>query len=122
MYAPGPIGGGVFEENSSAWVRLETGVTLLEKVHEESSPEKVTVRVTASTLKSDPTSREEILAQRLMTFVEDWNLSQEGENTAIDKVWRDLVKHKLRLIPFGWLIKRAASKDAKSLEEAWSQG
>ena len=68
-YAPGPVDCGLFRPGEQVWIRLKTGVTLLEKVHEESTDNRTTVRVTASTLKRNPTSVTEIESNRLMTFM-----------------------------------------------------
>ena len=77
-------------DREQVWIRLKTGVTLLEKVHEESTDNRTTVRVTASTLKRNPTSVTEIESNRLMTFYEDWDLTRADSGTQIQKTWRDL--------------------------------
>ena len=118
-YAPGPVDCGLFRPGEQVWIRLKTGVTLLEKVHEESTDNRTTVRVTASTLKRNPTSVTEIESNRLMTFYEDWDLIRADSGTQIQKTWRDLTKHKMRWMPFGWLIQRSAKRDAAALEAAW---
>mmetsp|Transcript_14801 Transcript_14801/g.27844 ORF Transcript_14801/g.27844 Transcript_14801/m.27844 type:complete len:154 (+) Transcript_14801:104-565(+) len=123
LYAPSPIEGKRLE-GEKLWIRLKTGVSLIEKTNVEEKGDKVviTVKVTASTFTNTPTSEEEITDHSLMSFFEDWHLEPSTilENgTRIVKVWRDIEKHKLRWLPLGWLVIQSAKKDIDKMKEVW---
>ena len=93
---------------------------MLERVSEHGEVCPLTIRVTVSSLKSDPSRAEDVHAKRLMTFYEDCFLSLSSGGTEITKVWCDLEKHTHWFIPFGLLISMAVKQDAPRLETAWN--
>ena len=121
QYAPAPIDGGIFREGEQFWIRLKSGVSLVEKLNAESNANRVTVKVTVSPLKTVPNSADEIEGQRMLCFFEDWHLEATESGTRIVKVWRDLEKHKMRWMPFAWLIRRSVKKDVETLQRVWSE-
>ena len=120
-YFPDALEGGVFEEGEAIWVRAKTGTTLIERTSSPGDVDRVSVRVTSTSLKSGDLSRAALAGAPLLQFHEDWVLEPSETGTRISKRWRDLQAFGfMKLLPAGWLVRRAADQGAPTLEAAWS--
>lgn len=120
-YFPGAIEGGTFADGEAIWIRASTGITMIERITDEQQPRTVTVRVTATSVKTAPPTRAELAGAPLMRFTEDWVLEETADGCTVHKVWRDLERFGvMRWLPAAWLIRRSARNDQPKLIAAWS--
>src|SRR3954453_13202614 len=71
-YYPDPIEGGVFEGGRAMWCRGAIGVSMLERVDEESTEDRLVILVTTAVGLEPPYTPESIRAGATFTMVEDW--------------------------------------------------
>jgi hypothetical protein len=89
-YYPDPIEGGVFEEGRAIWCRGAIGVSMLERVDDESSDDCLVVLVTTAAGLEPPYTPENIRAAATFTMVEDWAAAATTDGTTLTKSWRDV--------------------------------
>ena len=89
-YYPDPIEGGVFEAGRAIWCRGASGVSMLERVDDESSDDCLVVLVTTAAGLEPPYTPEGIRAGATFTMVEDWAVVATPEGTTLTKSWRDI--------------------------------
>jgi hypothetical protein len=90
-------------------------------VAEESSEDKVVIKVTTATRLKPPYTAERIRSARFFTMIEDWELESTEQGSLLTKTWRDVKKYKMKFIPMGLMIKRGAKGESASLKEAWDK-
>lgn len=121
-YFPGATSGGRFDDDA-IWIRSNTGTTLIERLSAASDTSLVTVRVSATRVKSDPPDRGELAASPLMRFTEDWELEGTESGTDVRKSWRDLQAFGImRFMPARWLVSRNGRSGCSIIAEKWSSG
>lgn len=120
-YYPSPIEGGVIEPNSKIFCRGRPGVSMLAIVHHESNEDCIVVEVTAATGIDPPFTESRIRSARFFTMLEDWHLEETSQGTRLTKTWRDIVKYKMKFLPLGMIVRRAAITESKELRLAWNQ-
>ena len=89
-YYPDPIEGGVFEDGRAIWCRGAIGVSMLERVDDESSGDCLVVLVTTAVGLEPPYTPESIRAGATFTMVEDWAVAATTDGTTLTKSWRDV--------------------------------
>src|SRR6516162_4871124 len=87
-YCPDPIEGGVFEAGRAIWCRGAIGVSMLERVDDESSDDCLVVLVTTAAGLEPPYTPEIIRAAATFTMVEDWAVAASTDGTTLTKSWR----------------------------------
>lgn len=121
-YYPSGIEGEVLEPGRSFYCRGKSGVSLLERVEEDCSDTRLTLRVTTAIgLKNPPFTAEKITRARSFTMVEDWELEATDEGCLLTKTWRDLKKYRQRYLPMRLIVKRSAMGETRHLQEAWDR-
>ncbi len=120
-YFTAPMEAGVFEDGRSIWCRGRMGVSMLERVEDESSDDCVVILVTMALGLDPPYTPEGITAATTFTMVEDWALATNPEGTTLTKSWRD-VKVKTPL-PFALedAIRESAKGESHLLVEGWNE-
>jgi len=89
-YYPDPIEGGVFADGRAIWCRGAIGVSMLERVDDESSGDCLVVLVTTAVGLEPPYTPESIRAAATFTMVEDWAVAATTDGTTLTKSWRDV--------------------------------
>lgn len=119
-YYPDPIDGGVFEPGRAIWCRGAIGVSMLERVDEESSGDRLVVLVTTAAGLEPPYTPEGIRAAATFTMVEDWAVAATTDGTTLTKSWRAVVT--LVDLPFSMedTVRDTAKGEAESLVEKWN--
>jgi hypothetical protein len=119
-YYPDPIEGGVFEEGRAIWCRGATGVSMLERVEEESSGECLVVLVTTAAGLQPPYTPESIRAGATFTMVEDWAVLATTDGTKLTKSWRDITM--IVDLPFSMedAVRETSKGESEPLVEKWN--
>ena len=120
-YYPAPIEGGVFEAGRSIWCRGEIGVSLLERVEDESSDECVVVVVTTAVGLEPPYTREGIEAAATFSMIEDWSLAAGPNGTTLTKTWRDIRATGDPPFPLEDAVRETAKGESGTLVERWNE-
>jgi hypothetical protein len=119
-YYPLPLEGGVFEAGRSIWCRGEIGVSMLERVEDESSDDCVVVLVTTAVGLEPPYTPEGIEAATTFTMVEDWALAAGPNGTTLTKTWRDIRAAGEPPFPLEDAVRDTAKGESGSLVERWN--
>jgi hypothetical protein len=119
-YYPAPLEGGVFEPGRSIWCRGEMGVSMLERLADESSDDRVTVLVTTAVGLEPPYTPGAIEAATTFTMVEDWALAETAAGTALTKTWRDVAVPGDVPFPIEDVVREAAEGESGALVERWN--
>ena len=119
-YYPAPIEGGVFEAGRSIWCRGEIGVSMLERVEDESTDDCVVVLVTTAVGLEPPYTPEAIQAATTFTMVEDWALAAGPEGTTLTKTWRDIRAPADPPFPLEDAVRDTAKGESGALVERWN--
>jgi len=120
-YYPAPLEGGVFEAGRSIWCRGEIGVSMLERVEEESSDDCLVVLVTTSVGLDPPYTPEAIEAATTFTMVEDWALATGLTGTTLTKTWRDVRANGDPPFPLEDAVRETAKGESGVLVERWDE-
>jgi hypothetical protein len=120
-YFPDLIDYGTFEAGKAIWCSGKSGVTLLELNEKESSDSKLVLTVVTSNTLKPPYTVERIKAEPFLSMVEDWELVAAGGGTALTKTWRNVVKHRMKWLPIGFIIRRTAKSEHAKLVNAWNR-
>jgi hypothetical protein len=120
-YYPSPIEGGVIEPGSKIYCRGKAGVSLLETVPEDSSNERLVVKVTTATGIKAPFTESRIRSAQFFTMVEDWQLEETAQGTRLTKTWRNMVKHQMKYLPMKMIVRRSAKAESGELQVAWDR-
>ena len=120
-YFPGVIDCGTFETGKSIWCSAKTGVSLLQLIEEETTQWKLTMRVVNASKIATPYTVEDIERNTFMTMVEDWEIEASDGGTRLTKTWRNVVMHKMKWLPMGFLIRRTAKSEHKKLVDSWNK-
>lgn len=120
-YYPDGIEGEVIEPGQSFYCRGKAGVSLLERLPQESRDNKLVVLVTTATGLKPPFTAERIRAARFFSMVEDWELEATDSGCLLTKTWRNLNKYRLRFLPLGMIVKRSAKAESPHLQAAWNK-
>ena len=120
-YFPHVIDCGTFEAGKSIWCSSKTGVSLLEFVEEETTQWKLTMNVVNASKMAVPYTAEAIKANPFMTMVEDWEIEANDGGTRLTKTWRNVVKHKMKWLPMGLLIRMTAKGEHQKLVDGWNK-
>jgi len=119
-YYPAPLEGGVFEAGRSIWCRGEIGVSMLQRLEEESSDDCVVVLVTTAIGLDPPYTSEAIEAATTFTMVEDWALSASTDGTTLTKTWRDVRTPGDPPFPIEDAVRDTAKGESGVLIERWN--
>jgi len=120
-YYPAPIEGGVFDAGRAIWCRGEIGVSMLERVDDESSDDCVVVLVTTAVGLEPPYTRDAIEAATTFTMVEDWALSPGPDGgTTLTKSWRDVRAAGEPPFPLEDAVRDTAKGESPTLVERWN--
>jgi hypothetical protein len=119
-YYPLPIEGGVFVAGRSFWCRGEIGVSMLERVDDESSDDCLVVLVTTAVGLGPPYTPEGIKAATTFTMVEDWALAANGDGTTLTKTWRDIRAVGDPPFPLEDAVRETAKGESPTLVERWN--
>lgn len=120
-YYPAPLEGGVFEAGRSIWCRGELGVSMLERVEDESDDDCVTVLVTTAIGLEPPYTPEGIEAATTFTMVEDWAVAPSPTGTTLTKTWRDVRTAGDPPFPIEDVVREAAKAESGSLVDRWNE-
>ena len=120
-YYPAPVEGGVFEEGRSIWCRGEMGVSMLERIEDESSDDCVVVLVTTAIGREPPYTPEGIEAATTFTMIEDWALTPSPDGTTLTKSWRDIRATGEPPFPLEDAVRETAKGESGSLVERWNE-
>ena len=120
-YFPHVIDCGTFEAGKNIWCSSKTGVSLLEFVESETTQWKLTMNVVNTGRMAAPYTAEAIKANPFMTMLEDWEIEANDDGTRLTKTWRNVVKHKMRWLPMGLLIRRTARGEHQKLVDGWNK-
>ena len=120
-YFPDVIDCGAFEVGKSIWCSGKAGVSLLEIIEEETTAWKLTMTVVNATKVATPYTAEAIKANPFMTMVEDWEIESKDGGTQLTKTWRDIVKHKMKWLPMGLMIRITAKREHQRLVDGWNK-
>ena len=120
-YSPAPIEAGVFEAGHSIWCRGEMGVSMLERIDDESSDDCVVVLVTTALGLEPPYTPEGIKAATTFTMVEDWAVAASPDGTTLTKSWRDVKTTRELPFPLEDSIREAALSESGPLVEKWNE-
>ena len=118
-YYPAGIDCGVFEAGKSFYCRGKSGVSLLELDTEQSTKSKLVLKVTTALNLKPPFTPQKIRNHVFFTMVEDWEIQACDQGTRLRKSWRDIKKHKLKLLPIGLVVKLTAKSESSKLKLAW---
>lgn len=119
-YYPLPVEGGVFEAGRAIWCRGEMGVSMLERLDDESTDDCEVVLVTTAIGLEPPYSPEAIRAATTFTMIEDWALAPNGAGTTLTKRWRDVVATGEPPFPLEDTIRDAAKGESGTLVARWN--
>lgn len=119
-YYPDPIEGGEFDERRAIWCRGASGVSMLERVDDESSGECLVVLVTTAVGLEPPYTADRIRAGATFTMVEDWAVAETTDGTTLTKSWRDVTT--LVDLPFSMedAVRETARVESGPLVEKWN--
>jgi len=119
-YYPDPIEGGVFQDGRAIWCRGSTGVSLLERVDDESSRDCLVVLVTTAVGLEPPYTPESIRAAATFTMVEDWAVVATTDGTTLTKSWRDVTM--IVDLPFSMedVVRETSKGESEPLVERWN--
>lgn len=120
-YFPDVIDCGTFEQGKAVWCSGKSGVSLLELDESQSTPTMVVTKVYNALGLKPPYTQEAIKARPFMTMVEDWEVEAIEGGTRLTKTWRDVVKHKMKWLPMGMMIRRTAKKERADLIAGWNR-
>ena len=120
-YYPAPLEGGVFEAGRSFWCRGEMGVSMLERVEQQSSDDCVVVLVTTAIGLDPPYSPEAIEAAATFTMIEDWALAAGPDGTTLTKTWRDIRSTGDPPFPIEDAVRETAKGESGTLIERWNE-
>jgi hypothetical protein len=120
-YYPAPMEGGVFEVGRSIWCRGEMGVSMLERVEDESSDDCVVVLVTTAIGLEPPYTPEGIEAATTFTMIEDWALAPGPDGTTLTKTWREVRATGDPPFPLEDAVRETAKGERGSLVERWNE-
>jgi hypothetical protein len=113
-YYPDPIEGGVFEDGRLIWCRGAIGVSMLERVDDESSGDCLVVLVTTAAGLEPPYTPESVRAEATFTMVEDWAVAATNDGTTLTNSWRDV----RTVVDFPFSIEDAVRETAKGESRA----
>ena len=119
-YYPDPITGGVFEDGRAIWCRGAIGVSMLERVDDESSGDRLVVLVTTAVGLEPPYTPESVRAGATFTMIEDWAVAETAGGTTLTKSWRDVTP--IVDLPFSMAdaVRDTAKGESGSLVERWN--
>jgi hypothetical protein len=119
-YYPDPIEGGVFEDGRAIWCRGAIGVSMLERVDDESSGDCLVVLVTTAVGLEPPYTPESIRAGATFTMVEDWAVAATTDGTTLTKSWRDV--RTIVDLPFSMedAVRETSIGESEPLVEKWN--
>ncbi len=120
-YYPLPVEGGVFEAGRSIWCRGEMGVSMLERIEDESSDDCVVMLVTTAIGLEPPYSPESIVAATTFTMVEDWAVAESSGGTTLTKSWRDVTAFGEPPFPLEDVVREAAKGESPTLVTKWNE-
>ncbi|MCZ6829562.1 MAG: SRPBCC family protein [Gammaproteobacteria bacterium] len=120
-YYPDAINGEVLEPGHSLFCCGKAGVSLLERLPAECSEHKVVIKVTTAMRLNPPYTADAIREARFFTMIEDWELEATERGCVLTKTWRDLEKHRMRLLPMAMIVRRSAKAETAHLQMAWDQ-
>jgi carbon monoxide dehydrogenase subunit G len=120
-YFPGVIDYGTFEAGKSIWCSSKSGVSLLQLIEEETTQWKLTMRVVNASKIAAPYTIENIENNPFMSMVEDWEIEASDGGTRLTKTWRNIVMHKMKWLPIGFLIRRTAKSEHQKLVDSWNK-
>ena len=120
-YFPHVIDCGTFRAGKSIWCSSTTGVSLLEFVEAETTRWKLTMNVVNAGRMAAPYTAAAIKANPFMSMVEDWEIEASDGGTRLTKTWRNVVKHKMKWLPMGLLIRRTAKDERQKLVDGWNK-
>ena len=119
-YYPDPITGGVFEDGRAIWCRGAIGVSMLERLDDESSADHLVVLVTTAVGLEPPSSPESVRAGATFTMIEDWAVAETADGTTLTKSWRDVTP--IVDLPFSMAdaVRDTAKGESGPLVEQWN--
>jgi len=120
-YYPGAITGVVLEEGQAIICQGKSGVSLIEKVANESHGGQLTVKVTTATAFDGALTRENVMDNVFFTMMEDWAVAAVDGGTQLTKTWRNIEKKKMKFLPMGLIVRMSAKGESKKLRLAWDK-
>lgn len=120
-YFPSVIDFGTFEAGRAIWCRGKSGISLLELIESECNDSRLTMNVVTSTKAIKPYTIDGIKADPLMTMIEDWEIEASDGGTRLTKTWRNVVMHKMKWLPMGFIIRRTAKAEHGKIVSAWNK-
>jgi len=118
-YYPDATACGTFEAGKSIWCSNKTGVSLLEVVGTPTD-NKITLRVVAANGLTPPFSIEQIKAKPFLTMYEDFLIETHRDGVQLTKTWRDIIKHQMKFLPMGLIIKLTAKGEHQRQVDGWN--
>ena len=120
-YYPSSIDCGVFEQGRRFYCRGKSGVSLLELLSDQSSENKLVLKVTTALKLEPPFTEQKIRDETFFTMLEDWQIEPHEDGTKLTKTWRGVKQEKLKLLPMRLIIKLSAKKESGVLKAAWEK-
>lgn len=120
-YYPGGIDSGVLEPGNSFFCRGKAGVSLLERIADECSPDKIVLKVSTARHVTPPITAAKIRANAFFTMIEDWEIFPHPSGSRLIKSWRDIEKIKLRFLPLAFIVRHTAKAETGKLQTAWNK-
>lgn len=119
-YYPDPVDGGVFDPGRAIWCRGATGVSMLERLDDESSDDCLVVLVTTAVGLEPPYTPDSIRAAATFTMIEDWAVAATGDGTTLTKSWRDVIT--MIDLPFSMAdaVRDTSKGESGPLVEKWN--
>lgn len=117
-YYPGAIDCGTFVEGKAIWCSTKQGVSLLELI-DTPAANKLSLRVLTANGVKPPYSIEQIEAHPFLTIIEDFEVVAKDGGTQLTKTWRDIIKHKMKFLPMGFIIRSTAKGEHQRQIDAW---
>ena len=120
-YYPDPIDGGVLEPGRAIYCRGGNGVSMLERVDDETTDDCLVVKVSTAFGLEAPFTRERIEAATTFSMVEDWATEATAKGTKLTKTWRDVTAHGELPFPIEDAVREGAKHETKPLVEGWNR-
>lgn len=119
-YYPEPIEGGVFDAGRAFWCRGAMGVSMLERLDDESTDDCTVVLVTTAVGLEPPYTPDAIRAAATFTMVEEWAVATDGAGAVLTKTWRDVLAGGEPSPPLAGIVRDAAKDESGKLVAGWN--
>ena len=118
-YYPGAKSTGTCDQPNFFYVKGKSGVSLFEVTAD--SDELVSLRVWTARPFDGPYDIPSIQKRAFFIMDEDWHLEDDNGKTRLTKVWLNLQKRAMKLMPMGLIVRLSIPSEAKLMISRWEQ-